>query len=74
MVEAAIAGGYITPDNEPEPKIKQQIMDALYVLDPIKVRDADGAHTGYFTTRFVAIDEYPAARTAAEATLKQLKP
>jgi hypothetical protein len=74
VVDAAIAGGYINPEDEPGPKAKQQIMDALYVLDPLEVRDAEGNLTGYFTTRFVGIDDYPAEREASEAMLKQLRP
>lgn len=50
---------------------RRAILDALLVLDPVEVRDEAGKLTGYLTTHFVSVADYPAERDAAEAQLER---
>lgn len=56
------------PD-ESDAETRKNIFDALAVLDPVEVRDGGGNLTGYLTTRFVSVDDYPAARAEAQEQL-----
>lgn len=58
------------PDNA-DAETRARILDALAVLDPVEVHDDDGRLTGYLTTRFVSVADYPEARTEAQQQLER---
>jgi hypothetical protein len=69
-VTAVIVERYREPKG-PDDQAYEQVFEALRILDPVEVVDADGATVGYWTHDFKEIDELAALEPEARATVER---